>query len=473
MRLTVRDLQQIHPLEIRHRQLLKGSLGGVSTDSRTTIAGELFVALKGPAFDGHRFLGDALARGARALMVEETMIHDGMPEVPLVVVEDTTRALGELARVYRSKFDIPVLGIGGSSGKTTTKDMIAAVLGTQYRVLSTEKNYNNHIGVPKTLFGLERKHDIAVVEMGTNHPGELRILCDILQPTHGLLTNIGAEHLEFFLSLDGVEEEEGVLFDFLARRRGGVGFLNADDVRVMARARGLSKRLTYGFSARRTDIRGRRMTFSPDACARFHVAGHRLRRPLAVSLGVPGRHHALNALAAAAVGVAFGVPGPTIQRALEKFRGSDKRMAVIEAGGVRILNDTYNANPDSTIAALETLAAITVSGKRIAVLGDMLELGGQEAAEHRRVGLAAGQLRIDHLLTYGERARTISESSRLPGALHYDQKNVLAEYLAELVGPGDAVLLKGSRGMAMEDVVTFLVQVLAERSERDGKPQPE
>jgi UDP-N-acetylmuramoyl-tripeptide--D-alanyl-D-alanine ligase len=473
MRLTVRDLRQIHPLEIRHRHLLKQPLAGVSTDSRTTGVGELFVALRGPAFDGHRFLGDAIKRGARALMVEAAGVQDGMPEVPLVVVEDTTRALGALAGVYRSKFDIPVIGIGGSSGKTTTKDMIAAVLGTKFRVLSTEKNYNNYIGVPKTLFGLESKHDIAVVEIGTNHPGELQVLCDILQPTHGLLTNIGAEHLEFFRSLDGVEEEEGVLFDFLACRRRGIGFLNADDVRVTGRARGLSKRITYGFSARRTDIRGRRLVFSADACARFDVAGRRLKKPVTISLRVPGRHHALNALAAAAVGMVFGVPGREIQRALAEFRGSDKRMAVIDAGGVRILNDTYNANPDSTIAALETLAAIKVSGKRIAVLGDMLELGGQETAEHRRVGQAAGRLKIDHLLTYGARARTISECSQVPGALHYDQKNILAEYLVELVGPGDAVLLKGSRGMAMEDIVTFLVQALAERGVRLVDTQPE
>jgi UDP-N-acetylmuramoyl-tripeptide--D-alanyl-D-alanine ligase len=466
MKLTVSDFLRLAPREIRHRELLRHPLTGVSTDSRTAGPGDLFVALKGPMFDGHRFVAGAVARGVGAVMVEAGSVQEGWPEIPLLVVEDTTKALGDLARAYRAKFEIPVLAVGGSSGKTTTKDMINAVLGTKYRVLSTERNFNNHIGVPKTLFRLERKHDIAVVEIGTNHPGELKVLCNILAPTHGLLTNIGAEHLEFFRSLDGVEEEEGVLFDVLMRRRGGVGIVNIDDARVVQRAYGLPKHVTYGFSARRSDIRGRRLKLSGAACASFDFSGRRAKKPVSVRLGVPGRHQAMNALAAAAVGLLFGVPGRMIAEALERFQASDKRMSVLEEGGVRILNDTYNANPDSMIAALETLAATRASGKRIAVLGDMLELGGEELSEHRRVGRAASRLSIDMLLTYGTRAHSIHESARIPGALHYDQKNILAEYLVELVVPGDVVLLKGSRGMAMEDVASFLVERLRERREQ-------
>jgi len=379
------------------------------------------------------------------------------------VVENTTAALGRLARVYRDRFSIPVLAVGGSSGKTTTKEMISAVLKQTHRVLKTEKNYNNQIGVPKTLFALEKKHDIAVVEVGTNHPGELQVLCEILDPTHGLLTNIGSEHLEFFRDLRGVAKEEGRLFAYLAGRSRGTAIVNADDRRVVREARGVGRRIRYGFAPGKRSIRGKLLGLTPAACARVAFAGPRMKRPVTMTLRLPGRHHASNALAAAAAGLIFGVPAREIAAALESFAAADNRMQLLESAGVRVLNDTYNANGDSTAAALETLAAMAVTGKRIAVLGDMLELGSREAAEHRRVGRMAGRLSVDYLLTFGPRARGIGEASGVKNALHYEQKNILAEYLAELVSPGDAVLIKGSRGMGMESVVLFLMERLRTR----------
>jgi UDP-N-acetylmuramoyl-tripeptide--D-alanyl-D-alanine ligase len=460
MRLTLRDLQDLKPLEIRNRERLQGVLTGVSTDSRTTRSGDVFFALRGPSFDGHQFLGEALARGARVAIVEVATSHwPTTGDAPLVVVEDTTKALGTLAQLYRSKFSIPVLAIGGSSGKTTTKEMTAAVLAARLNVLRTEKNLNNHIGVPKTLFRLERKHDVAVVEIGTNHPGELKVLCEILMPTHGLLTNIGAEHLEFFESIDGVAREEGLLFEWLARHA-GVALVNADDPRVVSVARACRRRISFGFSSRGAGVRGRSLWLDDRGRAQFEFSGGRIRKRRKVCLGVPGRHQAANALAAAAVGLTFGIPAAAIVEALQTFAASDKRMAVFDLRDVTVLDDTYNANPDSTIAALQTLAAMRVTGKRVAVLGDMLELGPCEAEEHRRIGEAAARLGIDYVLTYGSRAKQIHDAAKNVFAVHYDQKNVLAEYLVELVAPGDAVLIKGSRGMAMEDVVTFLVQRL-------------
>jgi UDP-N-acetylmuramoyl-tripeptide--D-alanyl-D-alanine ligase len=346
--------------------------------------------------------------------------------------------------------------------------MAAAVLGVRYRVLCTEKNFNNQVGVPKTLFRLDETHEIAVVEIGTNHPGELQVLCEMLEPTHGLLTNIGREHLEFFRSVDGVEEEEGVLFDHLAKRSGTQAFVNADDPRVVARARRCRKKLAYGFGSRVRGVRGRKLRLGETACARFEFSGGRAKKPVPVHLGIPGRHHAGNALAAAAVGIAFRVRPAAIAGALEAFRATDRRMEVLDMSGITVLNDTYNANPDSTIAALETLAAMHVPGKRIAVLGDMLELGSKEKEEHRRVGEAASRLGIEYLLTFGPRARQIHEAAATTFAVHYEQKNVLAEYLAELVAPGDAVLLKGSRGTAMEDLVTFLGERLRGTAQRQS-----
>jgi UDP-N-acetylmuramoyl-tripeptide--D-alanyl-D-alanine ligase len=457
MKLTRSDIDALDLREIRYRDLLTRPLTGVATDSRTVSPGELFVALRGERFDGHRFLRDAVGRGARAVMVDVAGSAEEIPRVPVLVVDDTARGLAMLARYHRDRFRIPVLAVGGSSGKTTTKDMIAAVLARRYRVLATEKNYNNHVGVPRTLFRLTGSHEIAVVEVGTNHPGELELLCAAVAPTHGLLTNIGAEHLEFFGSLDGVAAEEGVLLRALAQR-GGTAFVNADDRRVSALARTCAKKVPYGFRARTVWARGSSLRLDGKACASFAFTGGRVRRSVRVQLSVPGRHQGLNALAAAAVGLNFGVAVREIVEALEACGASEKRMAVLDLRGVTVLNDTYNANPDSTIAALETLAAMKVPGKRIAVLADMLELGAAEAAEHRRVGEEAARLGIDYVLTYGPRAKEIHAAVHGPFAAHYDQKNVLAEYLLELAGPGDAVLLKGSRGMAMEDVLAFLVQ---------------
>jgi UDP-N-acetylmuramoyl-tripeptide--D-alanyl-D-alanine ligase len=455
MKLTAHDLRALKPLELRNIELLRGAITGISTDTRSLQKGDLFVALRGPSFDGHRFVQDALAHGACAAIVEASAALPTPLPLPLVVVGDTTRTLALLARLYRIKFSIPILAIGGSSGKTTTKDMIVAVLTTRFNVLCTEKNFNNHIGVPKTIFGLDRKHDIAVVEVGTNHPGELQVLCDMLLPTHGLLTNIGAEHLEFFSSRAGVAREERVLFESLART-GGMAIVNADDRQVVKAAGRNRHRITYGFSSRSVGVRGMEVKLDTLGRARFAFCGGRLRKRRTVQMGIPGRHQANNALAAAATGLTFGVPAGAIVEALESFTASDKRMEVLEIERVTVLNDTYNANPDSTIAALETLASMKVAGKKVAVLGDMLELGSSEEEEHRRVGQVAAALGIDYVLTYGTRSRLIHDAIKKGFAAHYDEKNVLAEYLAELLAPGDAVLLKGSRGMAMEDIVTFL-----------------
>jgi UDP-N-acetylmuramoyl-tripeptide--D-alanyl-D-alanine ligase len=431
---------------------------GVSTDSRTTAAGDLFVALRGERFDGHRFLAEAARRGAVAAVVADDPATD--PGIPLVRVPDTLLALGEMARGYRRRFSLPVLAVAGSNGKTTTKEMIAAVLGRRYRVLATDGNLNNQIGVPLTLFRLHGRHEIAVVEIGTNHPGEIQTLCEILEPTHGLVTGIGREHLEFFGSLDGVAREEGAVLEYLRAARGAVAFVNADDPRLVAMTGGLRHAVTYGFRRRTLDVRGSAVRLDASGRPRFQIRARRWKRPRTVALSVPGRHNAGNALAAAAVGVRFRVPAEKICTALEEFQGPHGRMEIVQAAGVTILDDTYNANPDSVVAALETLAETATEGKRIAVLADMRELGESGPAEHGRIGEVLSGLGIGYLLTYGPLAKHTSDSARCPFVAHYDQQNVLAEYLAELVTPGDTVLVKGSRAMHMNDVVTFLMERL-------------
>ncbi len=456
MSLTLDDLKTLRPRRIAQPDALQGRVfTGVSTDSRTLSPGDLFVALSGANFDGHAFVAQAKARGAAAVIVGRPVAEAA--GIAQVVVDDTLAALSRLARNHRRKFHIPVIAIAGSNGKTTTKEMIAAVLRTGREVLSTAGNLNNHIGVPLTLLRLRKEHEAAVVEIGTNHPGELAALLKILEPTHGLLTNIGLEHLEFFGSLGGVAKEEGALFRWLAAARHGVRERGRPRDREAGQAGAAEGHVRFLQGARcrrlRASVRCARLSGIP-------VRRKKVARSFPVRLPVPGAHTAANALAAAAVGVAFKVPPRKIQTALEQFQAPSKRMEVLSIAGVTVFNDTYNANPDSVVAGLKTLAGATIPGKRIAVLADMKELGAGGPDEHARVGKVLSDLGIEYLLTYGEVAKHYHDSAHVTFGVHYDQKNVLAEYLAELLTPGDAVLIKGSRGMAMEDVVSFLMQRL-------------
>ncbi|MBI3587479.1 MAG: UDP-N-acetylmuramoyl-tripeptide--D-alanyl-D-alanine ligase [Ignavibacteriales bacterium] len=463
MKLSSTDILNIaHVQALGFENAKRFEVTGVSTDSRAVKQGDLFVAIRGERFDGHDFLTKAVESGARALVVD--MKWAGMNAVmlssltpPRLVVENTVHALGRVAHQYRRKFNIPFLVIGGSNGKTTTKDMITTVLQMKYNVLSTEGNLNNHIGVPQTLFRLEKKHKLAVIEIGTNHFGEIEYLCNVLEPTHALITNIGREHLEFFKSLDGVAKAESEAFEWLRAHRAkkGIGFINSDDKRIVKQAKGLKKNISYGFEKTNATVKGKLLGVNKYACASVEVK-QKGKKPFSINLSVPGKHNGHNALAAATVGLAMHVPVKKIQQALSSFAGANKRMQLLELGGITVLNDTYNANPDSVLAALATLSAALTYGKKIVVLADMLELGKDAVNEHQKIGKAVGRHGVEYLLTYGPLAKHTHDAAAVPFKFHYEQKNVLAEYLSELVSKGDIVLVKGSRGMKMEEVVAFL-----------------
>jgi UDP-N-acetylmuramoyl-tripeptide--D-alanyl-D-alanine ligase len=461
MNLTLSDCLKISHLAVidvtGHE---KQNFTGVSIDSRTIEQGNLFLAIRGEKFDGHNFVTAAIRTGAAAVIVDRQWVENNAAlmaslAVPRLVVENTTVALGALARVYRRKFRIPVLAIGGSNGKTTTKEMIHAVLGKKYRVLSTQGNLNNHIGVPQTLFRLVRSHRAAVIEMGTNHAGEIRALCQIAEPTHALITNIGREHLEFFGSVAGVVKAETELFDWLKerRKRKAIVFVNKDNGQLVKKAKGL-KSLSYGLKAP-ADVRGTVMGFDQKGRAKLRIRS-KGKSGFDVQLSVPGHHNVVNALAAATIGLAFRVPTKKIQSALQSFSTPGKRMEELNISGFTVFNDTYNSNPDSVLAALQTMKSFAAKGKRIAVLADMLELGASAEKEHKYIGSIVSRYGVEYLLTYGELSRFTSAESRTKFKAHYEQKNMLAEYLAELLTPGDVVLIKGSRAMKMEDIVTFL-----------------
>ena len=454
--MTLRDVMVIpHTGTARIEAPRKISITGVSIDTRTIAPGNMFIALRGERFDGHEFIGSAVRRGASCAVVDSRWFRQSDQSgyaLPMLVVENTLDALGYCANIHRKKFQIPVIAIAGSNGKTTTRDMVAAVLSTRYPVLRTEGNLNNNIGVPLTLLRISRRHRVAVIEHGTNHPGELEWLMKISEPTHALVTSIGREHLEFFSTLDGVAAEEGTVF-----RYSRFGFVNADEPLILAQAKTLRRSLRYGFAGLRSGIRGRIAGVDGTGCARLQIRSKKFSTPMELTLKVPGIHNASNALAAAAVGIQFGIGKKNIVRALENFSASSKRMEILTVRAVTILNDTYNANPDSVLAALSTLSSLSVRGKKIVVLGDMLELGGESEREHAKIGLEVAGRGFEYLFTFGPLSRCIFEASKLGFAQHFDEKMALMKTLCATISPGDAVLVKGSRGMKMEDVVNGVI----------------
>ena len=434
----------------------------VVIDSRDVHGGELFIALKGEKTDGHCYIAGVFEKGASWAMVKrewyEAQGSAGPPAGKgFIVVEDTVEGLQKLSHLYRNTFAIPVVAVGGSNGKTTTKEMAASVLETGFKVQMSRGNRNNHLGVPLTLFQLRHDTGIAVVEMGINHPEEMDLLTAIGEPTHALLTNIGHEHLEFLFDLDGVERAELKLFEDL-ERRGGTIFVNFDDPRLQAAGTAVAGSISYGTVESSAHICwSRDVVVEPDGRVSFALCSASGTEK--VTLNFTGRHNVINAVAAAAVGLHFGLSIRQVREGLERLvpAAGWKRLEVVDAAGIRILNDTYNANSDSMRLAIDALCDMQCSGKRIAVLGDMLELGAASEVEHETIGRYIQQSTVDILLSYGEKARLIC--SEAPGCCrgHFESREKLIEALLGVVDAGDAVLFKGSRGMKLEQVVEALL----------------
>jgi UDP-N-acetylmuramoyl-tripeptide--D-alanyl-D-alanine ligase len=433
-------------------------------DSRKIVGGEIFFALKGERTDGHNFVEEALRRGAALAVVSRAWYEENQEKFfdKLLVVPEVLSALHALARLYRRKFAVPIVAVGGGSGKTTTKEMIAAVLRTSYNTLATEGNLNNHIGLPLTLFGLREATEIAVLEMGMNHKGEMLELCAIAEPTHGLITNIGKAHIEFFGTLEAIAEAEGELFEWLGKS-GGTAFVNADDAWVMQVADKVMQKMLYGIVTpahpnRREvlDLYAEEIGLDERGRPTFKLATQEAEE--VVKLRMSGRHNITNALAAAAVGLNFGVSLAQVKAALENFEINPalKRMAVYERQGIIIINDTYNANPESMRCSLQTLKTMQHGGKKIAVLGDMLELGALSESEHALLGEFISQLELDVLFVHGEAMKATLDAAKVRMKQHFESKVQLADRLKELLQPGDAVLFKGSRSMKMEEVIEMM-----------------
>ena len=433
----------------------------VDTDSRTIHEDSLFIPLVGEKFNGHVYLEQALIAGAAGCLTHEP-VNKLLPGKFYIHVEDTMTALGDLARYYRSQFDIRVVGVTGSVGKTTTKDMVASVLSQKYRVLKTEGNFNNNIGVPKTIFNLNRTHQIAVIEMGMNHMGEIDYLTHIAKPDVAIITNVGDAHIENLGSRENTLRAKAEIFNGV--NPGGVAVLNGDDP-LIAKLDGvlIHPIVWYGSSQhclwRCTDIReGERDTMQMTAQTPLG--------PLEATIHCLGRYLYYPALSAAAVGERFGLTLEEIVQGIEAFAPTRMRMDVVRcSGGITVLNDTYNANPQSMRAAVDVLANYAGS-TRIAVLGDMKELGELGPMLHESVGRFVGKSGIDCLITVGELGAVLAKGARSAGMGEvYDRPNKeeAKVVLSQVMQPGCVVLCKASRSMQFEELTDYIKRLAEEK----------
>lgn len=423
---------------------------GVSIDSRTIRPGDLFVAVRGPRFDGQDFIDQAIARGASGVIYTGTgRSSDG--RTGMIGTPDSLLALQNLARHYRRRFSPRTVCITGTNGKTTVKEMIAAVLSSSYRVLKNQGNLNNLYGLPLSLFKLEPDHEAAVLEVGMSAPGEISQLCRMAEPEIGVITNVGQGHTLQLKSVEAVAQAKGELLEALPES--GLAVVNGDDTNVMAQcSRTKARVVTFG--------QGPQCLYRPDDIilepegTSFFVLGHR------VSLRQLGLHNVINSLAALAVGRELGVEIAESARELSRLEPVPMRLETIRAGRYTIINDCYNANPPSMRAALETIRSLKSNGRRVAVLGDMLELGDTERQSHFEIGRLAAEV-CGLTLAAGTLAEEIwrGVSSAGGAGAYFGDRDALASKLKDILLPGDLVLVKASRGMHFEEIVNSIKEL--------------
>jgi UDP-N-acetylmuramoyl-tripeptide--D-alanyl-D-alanine ligase len=428
----------------------------ISTDSRTIKRGELFVALRGENFDGHNFVESVVKTGAAGAIVDLNWKGEIPANFAVIRVEDTLQAYQNLAAHYRKSLSLKVLAITGSNGKTSTKDFAAAVLARRFRVTKTQGNFNNHVGLPRTMLEAISEDEVAVWEIGMNHRGEVAMLAKLAAPDTAIITNIGVAHIEFMGSRAAIAAEKGALAEAVGAE--GSVILNADDPFSEGIAARTSAKVIFTGTTGGT-VRASEITQSATG-TNFTIfeGAHRCR----AQLPVPGLHMVQNALLAVAAGRAFGLSLEDCAAGLAAAPLTKARLQIKEIGGVQFIDDSYNANPDSMKAALRTLVELDADGKRIAVLGEMRELGEESVRDHREVGERAAELGVDQLIAIGDMAAAIAEAARnagLPNTSVVRSTSEAAQLLGEIAAPGDLILVKGSRGAHTEQVIeTFEIR---------------
>lgn len=425
---------------------------GISIDTRTIKKGNAFFAIKGENSDGHQRVLEAFEKGASLAFVTNNWYQlnsESVKDYPIISVRNSYWGLGELANYHRNRFNCQVVAVAGSNGKTTTKELISSVLSQKNKVLKTYKNYNNQLGVPLMLFQLDETYDAAVIEIATNSFGEIAALSKTVEPNHAIITNINKEHLEQLIDLDGVEIEETNLFAY-AKKQDIFAYLNLDDDRLKKYKSTLEKVLTYGFT-KEAYIRARveyDENLYPTIKIKFKDESVEIKSNV---IGYPG---AINSLAAACVGFSMDITPQEIKKGIESYIPDDSagygRLSVINVGGIKIINDTYNANPGSVSEMLKLLNSFSDNITKHIVLGDMLELGVQSLQEHKEIIEKAEEI-TKNIYTFGNDFKQVNEN------YNFSDKDILTNSLISKIKTGDVVLVKGSRGMKMEDVVSKLV----------------
>ena len=421
---------------------LTSPITGITTDSRDCKPGDLYIALLGDRSNGHHYLQDVDTMDASAALISEKNSNQKL-NLHEIIVEDTRKALGMIANNWRNIFNIPVIAITGSNGKTSTKELLYHVLKDKYNVHATEGNYNTSIGLPLSLLGINKNHDISIIEMGANQPGDIKYLCEIAEPTHGLITNISSSHLEGFQSIENIVETKGALFHYLEN---GISFINYADERVKS-INNNGDKVTYGLNE------------ECDFPADIHHDddGSILLTIDAQEIKTKSKNLSFvkNIIAVSAVSVTLEIEWELLQERILTFKPPKGRCKVLTYNSITIIDDTYNANLESCVAAIDYLMAFTGSGRKILVLGDMLELGVASTQQHEKLGSKCSEANLDAVFTIGkETMSTQSVINGIPINLHYHNSDDLISSLKSQLKDNDKVLFKGSRGMKMEKIIS-------------------
>lgn len=431
------------------------AITAVSTDTRTISDGAVFFALKGETSDGHRFISVAIQKGALCCVADKDA--DIPKGVPVILVEDTSQALLDLAGAYRKEMKIPVIAVTGSVGKTSTRAMIAGVMSQKYKTLATEGNFNNEIGVPLTLFRLTKEHQIAVIEMGMNHFGELSRITAAAKPDTVVITNVGEAHIENLGSREGILSAKLEVLEGLSHD--GTVILNADNDMLWSVNGALDFETVYfGIDNQKSDLAADDVrTYSEGSEFAFKAEG----QEYTAIINVPGRHHVYNALSAILVGMKYNVPLRDIISGIREFIPVGMRQAAIDVGDYTIIKDCYNANPTSMRSGLEVLSLKESKGRKVACLGDMMELGTISEKAHFNIGKIIPKYNVDCLITVGERARLIADGAIEAGMnreniYSFDNNEQLTESLYDILKKGDLILFKASRSMKLEEITEFM-----------------
>lgn len=423
-------------------------ISNISTDTRNISNGQLFIPIKGDNFDGHEFINSAFEKGALCVLTEKDISTDKLA----IKVKDTRKALGDLAMYYRSLFDIPVVAITGSAGKTTTKDMIFSVLKEKYNVLKTEGNFNNDIGLPLTVFKLDDSYDVAVFEMGMSHFNEIHYLSKIAKPDIAVITNIGVSHIENLGSRDGILKAKCEIFDYLSQD--GIKILNGNDDKLIKLKENQKKTCFYGYNSTQNDV-------FADEIAVKGISGiscqiHTPKSFFYVDIPQPGMHMVSNALAAASVGYYLNLTNYEIKNGIENFKPTKMRMDIIKTDKYTIINDVYNANPNSVKAGIDVISSAL--GRKVCVLGDMLELGKFAKSLHREIGEYAAEKGIDVIICIGEISKNMYEGAfniinKYQQVFYFKNQDEFLENVFNIIKSEDTILVKASRGMKFEKTI--------------------